>query len=569
MDLTLKPSLARYDMRPDKQGAPYMPPVERAGDDAEYLLALVERDCAAALAKQRNGELRQAVAVLRRAYSMASGHPRTKAGEVHPVARLAVAGVRLQLCAVLSQLDRHEQALGEARAAKIDTEEIWRGMQDAQIEYEAGTAAGDPSRPPAPWRNLLRKPPPWLTKAIEVSVQARQCIALELEFLVQEAEHGKAGTGGELGDLSPPKTPTPGSSIHEGWPRPQATLSEEAAQLHVEAAELASSLLSTDSEVRARAEQGMREAEARGLTRCHTTGRLHSDPGTSATSALVRQLTLLSAPAPSCGLVEASSRLSSGSASGRPKAAMWLDMLPAELTYAKKAVPKLERSDSHAEWVRAAPPGDLFNRSLPWVRAAPRTPGSRASRRSSSSGSRVVPPLQNSRAPLVAVEREDAFKDWKRAVMKVNQMTLRQRKMQSLDGMKDLKEDLKVETRRNHVLIKELDDEHLYENRLIYTSHSIMIAQKAQQKWEDRKTVAPKDLLRKEEEKELFEFYGVSLPDAGPGTKHLRKLLKESIERSPQGRQQRVREEAERRRRAAEEEERVRQDLRNAFAMKA
>merc|ERR1719491_2305357 len=95
---------------------------------------------------------------------------------------LAAATVRLSLCAVLSRMHRHAQALDEAKMAAVEMDKVWRVLFLASAEQEIATAEGDKTRPSAPLRDALRNPPRWLERAVEVAVQARHCIAIELEF---------------------------------------------------------------------------------------------------------------------------------------------------------------------------------------------------------------------------------------------------------------------------------------------------------------------------------------------------------------------------------------------------
>merc|ERR1719353_2427668 len=101
---------------------------------------------------------------------------------IPPAAMLAASTVRLALCTVLSSVNRHKQALDEAKMAAVEMDKVWRLLFLASAEQEIATAEGDKSRPAPCLRDALRNPPQWIERAVEVAVQARHCVALELEY---------------------------------------------------------------------------------------------------------------------------------------------------------------------------------------------------------------------------------------------------------------------------------------------------------------------------------------------------------------------------------------------------
>merc|ERR1719311_1406171 len=110
---------------------------------------------------------------------------------IPPAAMLSAATIRLGLCTVLSSVGRHKQALDEAKMAAVEMDKVWRMLFLASAEQEVATADGDTTRPAPPLRDALRNPPQWIERAVEVAVQARHCVALELEFEAQNAPPSK------------------------------------------------------------------------------------------------------------------------------------------------------------------------------------------------------------------------------------------------------------------------------------------------------------------------------------------------------------------------------------------
>ncbi|CAK0855017.1 unnamed protein product, partial [Prorocentrum cordatum] len=235
-DWTLKPSLATYDMRPDREYW-YKPVLESGQDQDGSLVALVEHQVGLAAAKLRTGEHKRAIGILRRAAGVAAGYARAPPGEPpRPVAHAALALIHLQHCVVLSGMGSHGDAAEEARRARAETDEVWRVLQEASAAEDAAVSAWWEVGPlgaagaPEQLKALLRKPPPWLSMLVEVAIQSRQCLALELEYQ-----------------------------------RPAAGLEadDETDGLHLEAALLAEQLLPEGHPVRQRAAQAHREAELR------------------------------------------------------------------------------------------------------------------------------------------------------------------------------------------------------------------------------------------------------------------------------------------------------------------
>ncbi|CAE8625832.1 unnamed protein product, partial [Polarella glacialis] len=260
MDYAAKPSLAFYDpCRPDsnfpRPSTVLGDSVGRAKDSGQALLAVIEHQSKVAAAKLQAGHAQQAVALLRRAYQLALEHgtPEPPNGDRPLVVRLALASVRLQLCAVLSQIGRHPQAMEEASLAKAEIDELWRIMNDASIVAEGADAQGDITRPVAYLRQAIRSPPQWLRKAVEVSVQTRLCLAVEMEYILPEDQFQVAADAAAATDAGRPVSAVrPGSAgnafVQEvnygegptvGFPKADLAQGQIVAKLYAEASTMA------------------------------------------------------------------------------------------------------------------------------------------------------------------------------------------------------------------------------------------------------------------------------------------------------------------------------------------
>jgi len=187
-DLTMKPSLAVYTLRREDAAQPLPTAIESAVDADEALFAVIEKQARVCSAHCRRGNLPLAAGALRLAYVEAE--LRAQSAGRTPGPRLALAAVRLQSCALLSRFDRHSHALEDARAAVYETEKAWELLGVAAAEHEVAFTEGDPGRLAEPYRRMMREPPRWLEKAVALTVQAKLCVALELEYSLKEEELG-------------------------------------------------------------------------------------------------------------------------------------------------------------------------------------------------------------------------------------------------------------------------------------------------------------------------------------------------------------------------------------------
>jgi hypothetical protein len=159
--------------------------------DAEddVLFRVVEMQSGIADHARKKGRLRPASASLDKAFK--EGAMRAAAGQ--PAGLLACASVRLQSCATLSRFHKHGEALEEACAAVLEMDKLWKEFGTAhgvsQAAERDNRCVEDALKKVYPGlRALMSKPPKWLEKAVIVSVEAKHCVALELEYCILEKE---------------------------------------------------------------------------------------------------------------------------------------------------------------------------------------------------------------------------------------------------------------------------------------------------------------------------------------------------------------------------------------------
>jgi len=102
---------------------------------------------------------------------------------------------------------------------------------------------------------LLTAPPRWLPRVVEVSIQARQCIALEIEYCLPP--------GSEAGASEERSNDDDGTVPAEGLSRPRPSPAQEVAEMHREAVVLAQQLLPDDHPVRSGAERACLQGQDR------------------------------------------------------------------------------------------------------------------------------------------------------------------------------------------------------------------------------------------------------------------------------------------------------------------
>ncbi|OLQ00896.1 hypothetical protein AK812_SmicGene16405 [Symbiodinium microadriaticum] len=523
------------------------------------------------------------------------------------VVRVATACLRLQLCAALSRIGRHAPALDEASAAKLEMEEIWESLTGAAVEMAMAEAGGDTTKPHPVLRSHICNPPCWLERAIACSVQSRLCMAVEL--------HGLETKGVNVQTLEPSSAllpPIEGSRFQQmgsdddellwqgqvGMPTSPMTPAEQIEQLYREAIDLASRLLPASHSL-------VRDAEKAAATALERQRLRHRESVEEPTelenveepqapaSSKAAQPEVPSAPSSPAGVRRVSLPEEVESQPEEP-----VPMLPRDLMTrtkrgmrpglrASNTMPSLQSaldesekdecfpteeekvilarrhtdSESHGDWVRRSPPGDVFYRSLPnsFQEATGESRSAWRPRRRKKKAN-----LQEGLQQSTDSQDGDPFKEWAKEFMHVENMTLFQRKLLTLEGMRSLHTDMKIETKRFRQVMHDLElyggeeQERLGNNRILYTDAGMKAFRAGQARNEAVRKAAwkatPWAQKFAEREKDLFSYYGMSKQyEKGVDVKSLRKLLEESFERTPEQKAKRKKEEDERRRQEQEE----------------
>lgn len=438
----LKPSLAEYVFREPPHGG-RVHPIATAETSDDHLLEVVEHQLQVAASKMSIGEGRRAVEVLRRAFKIAEAH----SNPPWPITRLAMATVRLSLCVALSQLNRHDQALAEARGAKKETDEIWRTMREASAEAAEADALGITTQPAPRLRKMIRNPPTWLGKVVEIAIQARQAIAVELEF---------EGSATELRPQQPDETTVSFSDSSTLSPssNTQSLRLHEIAVMNEEAAKLAKDLLPQDSPIRIAAERvyqhsNTRHEARRSKSQRSLTVKTSSPTAASGTSSPSRRVQLAAQdPASPSGSVGAG-----GSTLRRSRsAASW------------SSEPHISpmSGDIAAYAYAGTMPKKAFGKTLNKTMSPSATA-------SSGDGNDLD-------------RTHDAFEDWRNAVSDIGRMTFSQLSVRTWEGQSKLSTELRLNSRRFKSLeMPTYSDDVLFEDGLFYSAHG-MATKKRQEK---------------------------------------------------------------------------------------
>jgi len=239
----------------------------------DVLFRVLEIQTAIADDARRRGRFRPASACLAKAYQEGAKH--AKAGQ--PAGRFACASCRLQSCANLSSCGKHSEALEEACAAVLEIDKMWADITKANA---AGQAAIRDNRnvdealkrfPPG-IRAMMKKPPKWLEKAVILSIEAKQCVALELEYCLRQSQPTSGVDQFELrtaGQNRPSSAPVVGSQSAQQSIANVAGLQqlknpwELISRLISEAASMAETLFPSRHEVVARSRRVQWQAQQR------------------------------------------------------------------------------------------------------------------------------------------------------------------------------------------------------------------------------------------------------------------------------------------------------------------
>lgn len=177
--------MSRYD----SSSSLIVPAVPADVRSEEALFKVVEKLVGAASYASLKAHLKNAATSLRRAHGIAS----KRAEEGLLAGRVARASVSVQYCALLSKFGRHTAALKEALAAAKEAEEVWSILMQAAVARDKAAQRGQAaSANKSPFGLLLRTPPWWIQKAVVVLVQAKHCVALELEWSLADRPESSA-----------------------------------------------------------------------------------------------------------------------------------------------------------------------------------------------------------------------------------------------------------------------------------------------------------------------------------------------------------------------------------------
>jgi len=578
VDLSLKPSLAKYEFRPDSISMDFKSAVASAQDGDELLFAMVEREAAIADAKLRMGDARHALSVLKRAYRLADAYGRRSPSGDNPVAvcsemtappsaspelparSLAVAALRLQMCAVLSRFRRHHEAINEARAAKHQADGLWKSLMGASIELTAAVAAGDVARPAPELRRLLLNPPKWLVRLAEVSIQCRQCLALELEFGLPQTPPLPTG---HVEPASAAPSVANSSSPQDALPVPPLTPEQEVSVLHHEAVMLAQRLLPTHHLVREAAERAAKHGELRRRGRSTSSSR-------PAEAGVGLQPSIHECLQEEGSLPQLLKHGRSRSLSVSALAEVLGDGRDARLALDGSMGLPRGGSPVHSELsmheTLFAARGDVFRNSVrsqstgALIKHSPRT----------ANRSMMSRPDSLHQASSCS-GRLNPFKEWRARQTDLMNMSMTEIKGSTFEGIKDMQDEVKRENQLfKQIWLKECDPDRLFENRTFHTPYGNMVKVKSERhfgawKMDDHRIAEAALEQKRSSQRELCGYYGVAVPpDADPSFKAWGKVLRESQDRTAAGKQHKKRERQREHEEALRREEARRRELESA-----
>eukprot|EP00930_Biecheleria_cincta_P096338 TRINITY_DN88205_c0_g1_i1.p1 TRINITY_DN88205_c0_g1~~TRINITY_DN88205_c0_g1_i1.p1 ORF type:complete len:650 (-),score=136.86 TRINITY_DN88205_c0_g1_i1:252-2075(-) len=537
-----------------------------AADNDSAMLVALDTQLGVAAKRLREGHAKQALELLRRAHKLASRYEApSPQGQVPLVVRLASATVRLQTCCSLSHLGEHHRALQEADVAKKELDSIWWTMVGATKEAEVLSATGDFLKLDAVLQMHIKSPPRWLPRVIDTAIQARLCRAVELEYVASDSELLIAVEASAALDNRKPlplhsRQPTfAGKEGSEeflpriGMPLARPSLGQDLAQEHHQAWQLCLSLLPRGHPIRQDAEKAILQARVRWQTVAGSAGE--ADPpslsGMSSSHALGKSFsepTLIRAPAdlpPIVGPTKQGQSKNSLDAMHGSKDS-WNSAWSVSTAYNKSisgflsdsSVPSMdEQQFSSLEWTDSALPGAIFSRTLP---------SSLPSRKSSSDPNRVSPKKQKGAAAWAAsldsAQKEEEpdkniFADWLKNNLHKDRMTGFQHKLMSYEGISNLQSELRRERNGFRKTMSYMDDERLAEFRLLYSDHGVQatrIGKKraaAMRKTSIRVSAKAKAML--DNELEIYQYYGLEVPEGSSTVQSLRKLMEACSENAP------------------------------------
>lgn len=170
-------------------------------------LAEVEAKVAEAGSLLEDGEVRQAVSILQRAFDISEALTRPCTSDKVPqqqaasktscisAGKLACAMVRLRLAEIHSMLEQHREAIEEMRIAILETDQAWQALLVTAAAGGEARQLTEDSVPAVALSTLLNNPPAFLERVVEVSVEARCSAAAELPAALASSAPQQASVG--------------------------------------------------------------------------------------------------------------------------------------------------------------------------------------------------------------------------------------------------------------------------------------------------------------------------------------------------------------------------------------
>lgn len=567
-DLTHRPSLAKYELRPhagtstgqvvakrpaqqtektipegqvagESQRKSSEPPRKNARPSAsEQILVIVEADVQTAAKLLKSGNPREAVAHLQRAYrkvDITSGSTSEA-----PVMKLARAMVRLQLAHVYFSLSRHREAVEEAVSAMLEADTAWQAMISATMS--PSTVVQETSRPPlaeAVLRTLLENPPPWLERTAEISILTRCCAAGALRAAAASADvqisdaTNLASKASEaeaiqeannfireadmLGKHFLPKGHPARQATEAARQPPLASVKDEGADSEMARLRLAfdtGSPLSGRTEEELTSWKAARDSQLPPLSGLQARRRL--PPSREATT------TPLATAQSSVTFQDQESSVPSLEESFAPTCASSAFRATAPVS----------------SWTGRCPPGDVYVSTLPKSKLPQLSSGKKlrkgASQAKSGEGHRAEGSVGMSfSAPSLMAPQEqtaNAFQDWLSSFDDPARNDIKRIIMRSDEASKRFAGQLKNQAYHfKYKTLEEMSHDELYELRIRYSGYGIRAAKITDKRKAHTMTTPSDDALAKRQTRsDLFKFYRVDPGRGEPSLRTLGKLLKES-----------------------------------------
>lgn len=516
-DYVMKPSLSRYLFKPDTFEQEHEKNIGPEDPD-EHFLHTVETRVEVAMRKFAQGDTRAAVHLIRQTYRLAEAHDvKAAKGSYVPVAGLCKAILRLQLAVALSRIARHRQALDEARAAKLEMDEFWKAVFQGRLEADESLITGDTTKPAPPMKRMLSNPPPWLSRAVEVTVQSRQSVALESEFV------------GPLQDSDAEK----------------AAWRKELQRLHQEAVDVARELLEDGDPVRARAEKGLEEARLRAAqAESESFGTRKARSYSSLLAATIRPKAAESSDVPQ--VPEEPDRIGTA-----PTATSFMDVVNMAMQSQGKrrasvvsststrqasrgqSAPAAEKETAEApeevedeELEEVSPDMRWRKRMVKGIRKAGETRKALAASGRSALGMDLLNIPPEARNNYI-----NPFKDWRLNVMEENRMSYSGTLLQDFEGMSKLQENLRFGKVNTTLHVKETPLDELGELRVMYNDAGVKSIAGRSERRRLRESNPELEMAAAKREQELFAAHNIHPSRSTPSLRDTRKLFAESVKR--------------------------------------